>query len=207
MTIFYGVFVKVRPRSDGSSHDLFYPLYQHLNVMMLLGFGFAMTYIKNHAWSALVYTFFTNAIVVQFYILIAAFWQRVFKGDWGGKILIQEKQFTRASYCVTCILVSFGGLLGKIGPLRLLIIALIGTIGYSLNQAIVVIALKAFDNGGSYTVHAFGAYYGLAISFIFSRKCKPQNMVQTTYGNITNAMIGTLFLWAYWPSSNAAYSP
>lgn len=53
-------------------------MYQDVNVMMLIGFGFLMTFIKRHAWSALSYTFFINAIVVQLYILLAGFWERVF---------------------------------------------------------------------------------------------------------------------------------
>jgi len=48
--------------------------------MMLIGFGFLMTFIKNHCLSALSYTFFINAIVVQLYILLHAFWERILKG-------------------------------------------------------------------------------------------------------------------------------
>lgn len=39
--------------------------------MMLMGFGFLMAFIRKYAWSALVFTFFLNSIVVQMYILIA----------------------------------------------------------------------------------------------------------------------------------------
>lgn len=46
--------------------------------MMLIGFGFLMTFVKRHSWGALSYTFFINAIIVQLYILLAPFWQKVF---------------------------------------------------------------------------------------------------------------------------------
>jgi ammonium transporter Rh len=48
--------------------------------MMLIGFGFLMTFIRTHSWSALSYTFFINAIVIELYILLKAFWQRIFHG-------------------------------------------------------------------------------------------------------------------------------
>jgi ammonium transporter Rh len=65
--------------------------------------------------------------------------------------------------------------------------------------------LKAFDVGGSFVVHVYGAYFGLAVSFILSKKVKPTGAAETTYGNIIFAMLGTLFLWMYWPSCNAGF--
>jgi ammonium transporter Rh len=49
-------------------------MYQDVNVMMLIGFGFLMAFIKTHAWSALSYTFFINSIIVQLYLLLGPFW-------------------------------------------------------------------------------------------------------------------------------------
>ena len=52
-------------------------MYQDVNLMMLIGFGFLMTFIRTHSWSALVYTFFINAVVVQLYMLFQPFWAKV----------------------------------------------------------------------------------------------------------------------------------
>ena len=57
-----------------------YAAFQDTNVMMLIGFGFLMTFIKTYALSALTYTFFINAVVMQLYVLIQSFWIRVFLG-------------------------------------------------------------------------------------------------------------------------------
>lgn len=67
--------------------------------------------------------------------------------------------------------------------------------------------LKTFDVGGSTAIHTFGAYFGLAVSFVLSKKCKPSSAAQTSYGNIIFSLIGTLFLWMYWPSFNAGFFP
>ena len=82
---------------------------------------------------------------------------------------------------------------------------LVNVVGYTLNEDLVYEVLKAYDVGGSTAIHTFGAYFGLSVSFIISRVSKPQGAVETTYGNIIFAMIGTLFLWMFWPSFNAGY--
>lgn len=76
--VMYGIFV--RAISSGSSS--YYPDYQDVNVMILIGFGFLMTFIKAHNFSALSYTFFINAIVVQLAILLQEFWKDVFLSTW-----------------------------------------------------------------------------------------------------------------------------
>lgn len=55
----------------------YYPSYQDVNVMMLIGFGFFMAFSKSFSWSAVTYTFFINAILIQLYLLFFSFWKRV----------------------------------------------------------------------------------------------------------------------------------
>lgn len=83
----YGLFLRPLVHNDDAVNVNYYPMYQDVNVMMLIGFGFLMTFIKSHAWSALSYTFFINAIIVQLYLLLAPFWARVFHGGWDNRTL------------------------------------------------------------------------------------------------------------------------
>lgn len=56
-------------------------------------------------------------------------------------------------------------------------------------------------------VHAFGAYFGLAVSFVMRPKCEENNAGTnegTTYTSDVFAMVGTIFLWLFWPSFNSA---
>jgi ammonium transporter Rh len=78
--VMFSVFVRHQVHNDQSLATTYYPLYQDINVMMLIGFGFLMTFIRKYAWSALSYTFFINALAVQLYLLISAFWHKVFNG-------------------------------------------------------------------------------------------------------------------------------
>lgn len=113
-----------------------YPAYQDINVMMLIGFGFLMTFLKNHAWSSLAYTFFINSVVLQLYILLAAFWKRVLDTGFQKEfyIYVQESSFSLASYSVASVLIAFGAVLGRVGPKELLVMGLIQIVGYTLNE-------------------------------------------------------------------------
>ena len=80
---------------------------------------------------------------------------------------------------------------------------------YALNQHLVFKTLNALDIGGSISIHVFGAYYGLAASMVFSTRrqrnfgtTNPKN--SSSYNSNIFSMIGTLFLWIYWPSFNGA---
>ena len=203
--IFYGIFVRTEVHNVDTKNTDYYPMYQDVNVMMLIGFGFLMNFIKNHEWSALSYTFFINAVIVQLYILWAPFWHNVFKGHWGDKIYLVEKSFTAASYSVASVLIAFGAVLGRVGPLELLIMGLVQIIGYTLNEQIVYERIGVFDAGGSTAIHTFGAYFGLAVSLVLSRVARPKNKPVSDYNSNIFAMIGTLFLWMFWPSFNAGY--
>uniref|UniRef100_A0A914R3U8 Ammonium transporter AmtB-like domain-containing protein n=1 Tax=Parascaris equorum TaxID=6256 RepID=A0A914R3U8_PAREQ len=65
--------------------------------------------------------------------------------------------------------------------------------------------IQANDIGGSMVVHAFGAYFGLALSFvIYKKKMLRHENEGSNYNSDIFSMIGALFLWIFWPSFNAA---
>ena len=164
--VMYGIFVRPQVHNDTSNNTNYYPMYQDVKVMMLIGFGFLMTFVKNHSWSALSYTFFINAVIVQLYLLLQPFWHKVFYGHWDEKIEIVEKSFTAGSYSVATVLISFGAVLGRVGPLELLIMGLVEIVGYTLNEVLVYEVIGVYDVGGSTAIHTFGAYFGLTVSLI-----------------------------------------
>lgn len=78
---------------------------------------------------------------------------------------------------------------------------------YCLNEAILVVIFRTADLGGSMTIHTFGAFFGLAATFF--QKATPaiedkKGMGVPNYLSDLVSMIGTLFLFCYWPSFNGA---
>lgn len=128
---------------------------------MLIGFGFLMAFSKTFSWSAIAYTFFMNAILVQLYMIIHAFWKRVliegFNSD-SYYIYLNEIDFNLGFYSAASLFISLGCVIGRIGPLELLIMCIVHEVGYSLNELICEHFIKAFDVGGSMAIHTFGAY-------------------------------------------------
>lgn len=91
-------------------------------------------------------------------------------------------------------------------PTQYLFFAFIQVTGYCINEVICYAGFKIHDVGGSIVIHTFGAYFGLACSMVITptdinerkKLCAP-----TPTADIFS-MIGTIFLWLYWPSFNGA---
>ena len=71
-----------------------------------------------------------------------------------------------ADFAAATVLITFGAVLGRISPAQLLVIAVVECLCYSGNTAFNAYVLSAADVGGSMVIHTFGAYFGLAASFV-----------------------------------------
>ena len=169
--IVMGYFYREKPESNDYNIQEFYPKLQDANAMILIGFGFAYTFMKRFQLTALCYIFFMHALGSQLYLILRLFWIDVFEIGWGdGKLYFVERFFTGSFFSMASLLMGQGVILGRTGPLELVIFTFIGEIGYSLNEEITLRILKMYDYGGSTSIHAFGAYLGLATSFVLYKK-------------------------------------
>ncbi|KFP97790.1 Ammonium transporter Rh type A, partial [Leptosomus discolor] len=175
--------------------------FQDVHVMIFVGFGFLMTFLKKYGFSS-----------VGINMLIAAFglqWGTLMQGFWHlkqGKIHVNIKSMINADFSTAAALISFGAVLGKTSPVQMLILTILEVTIFACNEHLVTEILQATDVGASMTIHAFGAYFGLAVTLVLYRpglKNKHENE-ESTYHSDISAMIGTLFLWLFWPSFNSA---
>lgn len=107
-------------------------------------------------------------------------------------------------------MITFGALLGKADLFQMWILITLEMIFYGLNEAICAVKYGAVDIGGSMVIHTFGAYFGLAATYHFqSKKALAQHDQKCVggYNSQTLAMIGTVFLFMFWPSFNSALAP
>lgn len=65
--------------------------------------------------------------------------------------------------------------------------------------------LEVRDVGGGLIIHTFGAFYGVTISTFLNNKfaLEAKNLYGTR-NSFRMGMVGTLFLWCFWPSFNGA---
>jgi ammonium transporter Rh len=207
--ILYGLFTTYPIEETEAVQKLsIYPLFQDVNVMIFIGFGFLMTFLKKYSWSAVGINYLLAAWTVQLSLLGIGFWRAVVLSEWNKKIHLDVAKIVDADFAAGSILISFGAVLGKLDFRQLLVMASIGAIFYSLEMNIVSQIYIANDIGGSLTIHTFGAYFGLTVAYFTKRKdVKDNSDNSANYNSNLFAMIGTIFLFMYWPSFNGALSP
>merc|ERR1719402_2065503 len=64
--------------------------------------------------------------------------------------------------------------------------------------------IKAVDAGDTIFVHIFGAYFGLAVARVLAKpSLSTSDNEGSSYNSDLFSMVGTVFLWMFWPSFNA----
>ena len=208
----YAFFTTYDAETNASSNETtntighYYPFYQDVHVMILIGFGFLMTFMHKYFFSSIGYNFILAAIAIQQSILINGFFHCVFSGHW-EKINMNIESLITGDFAAGAILISFGAVLGKASFNQLVLMVPFELVFYSINESLGVFELMAVDMGGSMYVHTFGAYFGLAVSYMIANKekiKKAKDKFSSSRESDMFAMIGTLFLWIFWPSFNGA---
>jgi len=112
-----------------------------------------------------------------------------------------------ADFGAGAVLISFGAILGKCSIFQLWAMATFEVFFYCLNEAILIDIFKVFDIGGSMVIHTFGAFFGLSVAFFYQGKEAIEDKFNMGVGNYLSdlvSMIGTMFLFCFWPSFNGA---
>ncbi|XP_058823707.1 ammonium transporter Rh type A isoform X1 [Topomyia yanbarensis] len=193
------------PAGDGTMEEKILPKYPHfqdIHVMIFIGFAFLMTFLKRYGFSASGLNLLVGALVIQWAIIMRGCYEME-----DGKIPLSLDNMIGADIAAAAVLISMGALLGRTTPMQLVIMAIIEIAVFAANEFLQLELMKITDVGGSITVHAFGAYFGLAVSFIMRPKkadAKAGPMECSSYSSDITAMIGTIFLWIFWPSFNSA---
>ncbi|XP_065076665.1 ammonium transporter Rh type A [Ochlerotatus camptorhynchus] len=179
-----------------------YPHFQDIHVMIFIGFGFLMTFLKRYGFSASGLNLLVAALAIQWAIIMRGCYEME-----DGKIPLSLDNLIGADIAAAAVLISMGALLGRTTPMQLLVMVIFEIAIFAANEFLQIELMKITDVGGSITVHAFGAYFGLAVSFILrpsKENAKTGPMECSSYGSDITAMIGTIFLWIFWPSFNSA---
>lgn len=196
-------------------------LYNYLSgvmLMMLVGFGYLMTFLRWYGLGAVGYTLLITCLGAQVALLAESlfkskswdnkhnstyetehFWQK----DGQNGVDIGLPELLDAMFAVAAMLISFGGLIGKINPKQLLLLVCAESVFYSANKQLILTRwLDIKDCGGTIIIHMFGAYFGLAIAYVLGEPDKGQAKTfekSSTMSDVTS-LIGTTVLWVYWPS-------
>jgi len=173
--------------------------------MIFFGFGFLMSFLRRYGYSAIGYTLLISAIVVQVAIPVRGFFFTLADQAPWDTLELGIPALLDGLFCAGAVMISFGAILGKVSPTQLLIIAVVEPIFYFGNFALIINYLKAVDVGGGMTIHTFGAYFGLSMTwFLTTQETRSHKDNTSCYSADLFSLAGTIFLWMMWPSFNAA---
>ena len=168
--------------------------------MIFIGFGFLMTFLKDYNWSSVGFNFLLGAVAIEWHFIVDLIFNK-------GDLKVSYATMFNCEFAAGAVLISFGAVLGKVSHLQLVIMTLMEVIFYKFNEhtALHWNKTEGFrDVGGSMIIHAFGAYFGLAASkVLYNDRHKNSDKEGADYKTDLFAMIGTIFLWMYWPSFNS----
>jgi ammonium transporter Rh len=110
-----------------------------------------------------------------------------------------------AEFAAASLLIAIGGPLGRINTPQYLLIGLLFTPLYAINEWILfsggLIPSGVFlDTAGSVMIHAFGAYFSLGMITMLTTKKERDTNIETSRTSNKFAMLGSAALWIFWPS-------
>jgi len=214
--------------ANGQAQVATFPMFQDVHVMIFIGFGFLMTFLKKYGLSAVSLNMLNAVICLQWATLIYGFvhlhedycklysdtadaegnFKCIAREKWPapGKIYLNiTESMLYSDFAAAAVLISFGVVIGTTSPLQLITMSLIEIVIFAVNEVIGRKIFKAIDAGDTIFVHTFGAYFGLACSrVLYDKNVEKSKNEGSGYTSDLFSMIGTIFLWMFWPSFNSA---
>merc|ERR1712106_702743 len=194
IVILFSLFVRYDPKTaqrspksvvdgDGQMKDT-YPIFQDVHVMIFLGFGFLMTFLKKYGLSAVSLNLMCSALAIEIFTLVYGFFH----------LHCENPQFEFGS--TEC---------PSLWPyIDVNVVTIVETIIFVVNEVIGRDFIGAVDAGDTIFVHLFGAYFGLAVvRVLYNPEHAKSEKEGSSYSSDLFSMIGTVFLWMFWPSFNA----
>lgn len=187
------------------SGNVGYAMYMDAAAMCVLGFGMLYTFSKYYVWGGVGLNYFICGFSFLWVNVAKTIVNAMWEGEW-HKTKLNLGEMVTGCYITAAILISFGAIYGFTSPSQIILLCFIEPFMMLINEHVVVKNMHVKDAGGSLVVHAFGAYFGIAVAFGMGVKAKqiPSEHRNTTYFSDMGAMIGTVVLWMYWPSFNGA---
>jgi len=184
-----------------SENEFMYEKSIHILGMLLIGSGFLMLFIKKYAYTSITTTYLTVALSLPLYMLIRPYlW-----GSVGNLSITNISMLLFAEFAAASLLVAIGGPLGRINTSQYLLIGLMFTPLYAINEWLLfsgnLVPQGAFlDTAGSVMISAFGAYFALGMTMMLTSKQEIRIPIETSKISNEFAMLGGAVSWAFWPS-------
>ncbi|XP_060061550.1 blood group Rh(CE) polypeptide isoform X2 [Erinaceus europaeus] len=189
---------------DGRNLQRYHAVFQDVAVMGALGLGFFTSSLRRFGWSSVAFNLFMLALGVQWAVLLEGFLEKSFTVT--GKILIKLSSIHQAAMSAMCVLISVGAFLGKANLLQLTLTTVVEVTAFEAVKTAFRHIFNMNQHESMMYIHVFAAYFGLTVAWCFSKSLPKgkEGKDQTATSSSLFAMLGSLFLWMFWPSFNSA---
>eukprot|EP00062_Callorhinchus_milii_P018487 gi/632972009/ref/XP_007902449.1/ PREDICTED: ammonium transporter Rh type A-like [Callorhinchus milii] len=194
-------FVDYKAITEGK-FSITYPVFQDVNAVVVIGFGFLLTFLKRYAHSGLAFNLFLAALAVQW----ATFLEGALLDTLQEGIQISLKSIIRAELNAVSAVISIGAVVGVMSPIQLLLMVALELTCFVVDQWFLKSWLSIDPDTSVMHLHLFGAFFGLTASRVLYRSglCNGHEKEGSLPISELFSMIGTIFLWMFWPSFNSA---
>ena len=200
-----------------------YAVLMDVMVMIFVGFSVLFCLLPRYGWAGISVAILVGAMTFEWSIvcngLIRSGWadfswfpndESNDDGSNGVKlhsIVVNIDLFAEAVFCSTSVLIATAGVLGRTSLEQLIVMMFLMVPAYSFNNWLVLEKIGATDTGGTIFIHAFGAFFGFAVSWVLghdvNHRMKRRFNEEGNFNTNVFALIGTIFLWIFYPSFNS----
>ena len=184
-----------------AENEFMYEKSIHILVMLLIGFGFLMVFVRKYGYSSITATYLIVALSIPLYMLIRPYlW-----GSASNLTIANISMLLFAEFAAASLLIAIGGILGRVNTSQYLLVGMLFTPVYALNEWLLfsgtLIPSGAFlDTAGSISIHAFGAYFSVDMISMLTTKKESEITIETSKRSNEFALLGSAALWVFWPS-------
>ncbi|KAG8567109.1 hypothetical protein GDO81_013504 [Engystomops pustulosus] len=178
-----------------------FPLFKDVHVMLFAGLGLMLSFLKFYGFGGIAINFLIANFAIQWSMIVQGFFYH-FKH---GQILLGLNNLLEAEFAAVTALISAGAVLGRTSPVQLILLSAMEIPLFVVNDWLVNEYFHIIDVGGTVAIHIFSCYFGLGVSQTLYQPSLRRRHIkeETTSNSDLLSLLGTIFLWIFWPSFNS----
>jgi len=182
-----------------------YAVLMDVMVMIFVGFAVLFCLLPKYGWTGISIALLIGSMTFEWNLLMGPLIAHGVDAVKQG-VIINIDTLAESIFCAASVLIACAGLLGRASLEQFVILMFCMVPAYNFNMWIVISQIGATDTGGTIFIHAFGAFFGFACSWVLGHdeghSMKRRFSEDDNYHTNIFALLGTIFLWVYYPSFN-----